>query len=72
MALILILVALYKQQDKLLQGTVIPRIGAQVWGQLDVDIGFAYGGIRLEGHLVQTSFPITISLTFSKFPIATV
>ncbi|XP_062567667.1 uncharacterized protein LOC134229900 [Saccostrea cucullata] len=53
-------------------GTVIPRIGAIVWGELNVDIGIAYGGIRLEGHLVQTSFPITISLTFSKFPIATV
>ncbi|XP_061197209.1 uncharacterized protein LOC133205414 [Saccostrea echinata] len=52
-------------------GTVIPRIGAIVWGELNVDIGIAYGGIRLEGHLVQTSFPISISLTFSKFPIAT-
>lgn len=55
-----------------LKGTLIPRIGAVVWGELSVDIGFAYGGIRLEGHLVQTTFPITISLTFSKFPIATV
>ena len=34
-----------------------------------MDIGFARGGIRLIGYLLETKFPITIELVFSKYPI---
>ncbi|XP_052073991.1 uncharacterized protein LOC127711867 [Mytilus californianus] len=51
------------------KAVVTPHIGAGVWGELAVDIGFAYGGIRLEGHLLETRFPITAEFKFNKFPI---
>lgn len=46
-----------------------PSVGAGVWGELNVDIGIAYGGIRLDGHVLETSFPITAEFGFGKFPI---
>ncbi|XP_063447918.1 uncharacterized protein LOC134727466 [Mytilus trossulus] len=51
------------------KAVVTPHIGTSVWGSIKVDIGFAYGGIRLEGHLLETSFPITAEFRFGKFPI---
>ncbi|CAG2189848.1 unnamed protein product [Mytilus edulis] len=51
------------------KAVVTPYIGAGVWGELAVDIGIAYGGIRLEGHLLETRFPITAEFKFNKFPI---
>ncbi|VDI44467.1 Hypothetical predicted protein, partial [Mytilus galloprovincialis] len=51
------------------KAVVTPHIGTSVWGSIKVDIGFAYGGIRLEGHLLETSFPIAAEFGFGKFPI---
>ncbi|CAC5398107.1 unnamed protein product [Mytilus coruscus] len=51
------------------KAVVTPHISTSVWGSIKVDIGFAYGGIKLEGHLLETSFPITAQFGFGKFPI---
>ena len=48
---------------------MIPWVGGKVWGDVSVDIGFARGGIRLIGYIVETRFPITIELVFSKYPL---
>ena len=53
----------------MIQVVVTPHIGASVWGELAVDIIIAYGGIRLEGHLLEVTFPITAEFGFGKFPI---
>lgn len=53
----------------IIQAVVTPHIGASVWGELALDIIIAYGGIRLEGHLLETTFPITAEFGFGKFPI---
>ncbi|XP_033747032.1 uncharacterized protein LOC117332256 [Pecten maximus] len=49
--------------------TVTPRVGASVWGTAGLDLGFARGGIKLVGYLLETKFPITASIGFSKFPL---
>ncbi|KAK3084121.1 hypothetical protein FSP39_008498, partial [Pinctada imbricata] len=51
------------------QVIVTPWLGGKVWGSLKVNLGFARGGINLEGYLLETRFPITGSLGFSKFPL---
>ncbi|XP_069134862.1 uncharacterized protein [Argopecten irradians] len=49
--------------------TVTPGVGATVWGTAAINLGFAKGGIKLIGYLLQTSFPTTGSIGFSKFPL---
>ncbi|XP_060074374.1 uncharacterized protein LOC132554093 [Ylistrum balloti] len=49
--------------------TVTPGAGASVWGTAGISLGFARGGIRLVGYLLETKFPITGSIGFSKFPL---
>ncbi|KAK3083736.1 hypothetical protein FSP39_002337 [Pinctada imbricata] len=49
--------------------TVTPWLGGKVWGSLAIDIGFARGGIKLIGYLLETRFPTSGSLGFSKFPL---
>ena len=44
-------------------------MGGKVWGDVAVDIGFARGGVRLKGFLLETKFPITLELVFSKYPL---
>ena len=51
------------------QVTLTPWVGGKVQGDAAVDIGFARGGIRLIGYLLETKFPITIELVFSKYPL---
>jgi len=46
-----------------------PWLAAKVWGDAAVDIIFARGGIRLVGYLLETKFPMTADIAFSKFPI---
>ena len=48
---------------------LIPQVGAQVHGDASVDIGIARGGIDLRGFLLETKFPITVELVFSKYPL---
>ncbi|XP_067664253.1 uncharacterized protein [Haliotis asinina] len=52
-----------------LEATVTPSASLNVWGSLGVDIGFAYGGIKLTGYIMQTKFPVIGGLRFSKFPL---
>ncbi|XP_052219885.1 uncharacterized protein LOC127837088 [Dreissena polymorpha] len=51
------------------QVTLTPWVGGKVWGDAAIDIGFARGGIRLIGYLLETKFPMTTELVFSKYPI---
>lgn len=47
---------------------VEPYGGLVVWGELG--IGFAlYGKLRLVGYILDTGFPITAEVAFTKFPI---
>ncbi|GAB1602264.1 uncharacterized protein LOC115224694 [Argonauta hians] len=52
------------------ESTITPWVGAKVWGSLAVDIGFARGGIKLIGYLMDVQFPVTAKITFSQFPVA--
>ncbi|XP_048251916.1 uncharacterized protein LOC124135018 [Haliotis rufescens] len=52
-----------------LEAKVTPSASLNVWGSLGIDIGFAYGGIKLTGYIMQTKFPVTGSIRFSKFPL---
>ena len=47
----------------------MPWLGGKVWGDVAIDIGIARGGARLIGYLLETKFPITGELAFTKFPI---
>ncbi|WAR20774.1 hypothetical protein MAR_014748 [Mya arenaria] len=49
--------------------TLTPWVGGKVWGNVSVDIGFAEGGIQLEGYLMETKFPFLTELVFSKYPL---
>ena len=51
------------------QAQLIPWLGAKVWGGISVNIIFAAGGINLVGYIVETKFPLTGLVTFSKFPV---
>lgn len=51
------------------QLTLTPWVGGKVWGDAAVDIFIARGGIRLIGYLLETKFPMTTELVFSKYPI---
>jgi hypothetical protein len=46
-----------------------PWVGGKVWGDIAVDIFIARGAIRLIGYLMETKFPMTTELVFSKYPI---
>ncbi|OWF46933.1 Delta-like protein 1 [Mizuhopecten yessoensis] len=48
---------------------VTPGAGGSVWGIAALDLGFARGGIKLIGYLLETKFPIMGSIGFSKFPL---
>ncbi|XP_067685182.1 uncharacterized protein [Haliotis asinina] len=52
-----------------LEGKLTPSASINVWGSLGIDIGFAYGGIKLTGYIMQTKFPIGGTLGFAKFPL---
>ena len=52
-----------------MQVTLTPWVGGQVSGKAGVSIGIASGGIELTGYLLETKFPITVELVFSKYPI---
>jgi len=49
--------------------TLTPWLGAKVWGDAKVDFMLAHAGIRLVGYLVETKFPMTTEIVFSKYPI---
>ncbi|WAR20843.1 hypothetical protein MAR_014817 [Mya arenaria] len=49
--------------------TLTPSVGGKVWGDASVYIGFARGGIALEGYLMETKFPILTEIVFSKYPL---
>ncbi|XP_013400530.1 uncharacterized protein LOC106166499 [Lingula anatina] len=49
--------------------TITPYVAGKVWGSLEVNLGILSGGIRIEGFLLDTSFPITGTIGFGKFPI---
>ncbi|XP_053407458.1 uncharacterized protein LOC123547213 isoform X2 [Mercenaria mercenaria] len=51
------------------QLTLTPWVGGKVWGDAAIDIFIARGGIRLIGYLMETKFPMTTELVFSKYPI---
>jgi len=49
--------------------TLTPWIGAKVWADLAIDLLVMRGGIRLVGFIMETKFPMTTELVFSKYPI---
>ncbi|WAQ98196.1 hypothetical protein MAR_022569, partial [Mya arenaria] len=49
--------------------TLTPWVGGKVWGDVAVDLGVMRGGIRLIGYLMETKFPLTTEVVFSKYPI---
>ena len=53
----------------MLKVTLVPEVGGKVYGDAAVDLGFARGGIRMIGYLLETQFPITIELIFAKYPL---
>jgi len=40
-----------------------------VWGDAAVDLFIVRGGIKLIGYLLETKFPMTTEIGFSKYPI---
>ncbi|XP_078664148.1 uncharacterized protein LOC144907219 [Branchiostoma floridae x Branchiostoma belcheri] len=50
------------------QGGIIPYLGVQVYGELGVG-ALLYAKLRLEGDIMETKFPITAEIRFSKFPM---
>lgn len=46
-----------------------PWLGAKVWGDVTIDFVFARAGVRLIGYLVETKFPMTTEIVFSKYPV---
>ena len=52
-----------------MQLTLTPGIGAKVWANFALDLLVVSGGIQLNGFIMQTKFPMTIELVFSKYPI---
>ena len=47
-----------------------PWAGMDVFGSLEVNLLIFQAGIRLDGRLLQTKFPLTGTLGFAKFPLA--
>ncbi|CAH1242180.1 Hypp6488 [Branchiostoma lanceolatum] len=50
------------------QGGITPYLGVQVYGELGVG-ALLYAKLRLEGDIMETRFPITAEIRFSKFPM---
>jgi len=46
-----------------------PWLGIDVYGSLEIYLGVFFAGIRLDGRLMQTKFPCTATVAFTKFPL---
>lgn len=46
-----------------------PWLGVDVYGILEVYLGVFFAGIRIDGRLMQTKFPCTATVAFTKFPL---
>ena len=49
--------------------TVTPYGGINCYGQVALSAGPLYGKLRLEGDILELSFPTRAEIGFSKFPL---
>ncbi|KAK2165039.1 hypothetical protein NP493_1368g00012 [Ridgeia piscesae] len=48
---------------------IVPRLGCRGWGSATASIWLVEAELRLDGYILSTSFPVTITVEFKKFPI---
>lgn len=48
---------------------VEPYGGLMVWGELSIGFHVLFAKLRLVGHVMDSGFPTTAEITFSKFPL---
>ena len=49
--------------------TITPWFAAKVWGSAAISLGFAEGGIKLIGFVMETRLPGTATILFTKMPL---
>lgn len=49
--------------------TVVPFAGAKAYGSVGICFWVLCGKLQLDGYIMDTRFPSTAEISFSKFPL---